>query len=96
MLDALIGLGTGIVAGGVFFGGLRWTVSRLTHTRRPVLLTSTSFLVRSGFVVFTLLLIADGGLVRILAGLVGMLAVRTALVANSRRSLDSAEASSWT
>jgi F1F0 ATPase subunit 2 len=96
ILDALIGTGAGMAAGLVFFGGLSWTLSRLVGSRRPLPLAAASFLLRSAFVVAVFLLMADGGLSRILGGLVGMLAVRTILVSAARRRLDPAEESSWT
>lgn len=94
--DVLIGLGLGIVTGVVFFGGLQWTLSSLPRVRRPVLLASASFLVRSAFVVILFLVVSDGSLPRILSAMLAMLAVRTAMVAVARRSLDPAKETSWT
>lgn len=94
--DIAIGFCAGLVAGAVFFGGLRWTLSRLPTTRRPLLLTVASFLVRTAVVAGVLVAVSDGVLARILAGLVGILAVRTAMVALVRRDLEAAEESSWT
>lgn len=94
--DVLIGLGLGIVTGVVFFGGLHWTLSSLPRVRRPVLLASASFLVRSAFVVILFLVVSDGSLPRILSAMLAMLAVRTAMVAVARRSPDPAKETSWT
>lgn len=96
MLDVLIGLLLGVAAGVVFFGGLRWTVSRLPTARRPLLLTSASFLVRTAAVVVLLVTLGDGQWLRILSGLGGILAARTAMVAVVRRRLAGAEETSWT
>lgn len=96
MSDALIGLGVGITAGVGFFGGLRWTLSRLAEVRRPLLLAAASFVARSSFVVLLFLVITDGGLLRIVGGMAGLLALRTAMVAVVRRRVDPAEESSWT
>lgn len=96
MGDLLVGLGAGALAGAAFFGGLRWTVARLTVVRRPVLLAATSFLLRSALLVSVFLVMVDGALLRALAGLGGLLAVRTALVTAARRGVDPAEESSWT
>lgn len=94
--DVLIGLGLGIVTGVVFFGGLQWTLASLPGVRRPVLLASASFLVRSAFVVILVVLVSDGSLARILSAMLAMLAVRTAMVAFARRSLDPEKETSWT
>lgn len=94
--DVLIGLGLGIVTGVVFFGGLQWTMASLPRVRRPVLLASASFLARSAFVVILFLVVSDGSLPRILSAMLAMLAVRTAMVAVARRSLDPAKETSWT
>ncbi len=96
MLDVLIGLILGAVAGAVFFGGLRWTVSRLPTAGRPLLLTSASFLVRTAVVVALLVTVGDGRLLRLLGGLGGILAARTVMVAVVRRRLAEVEESSWT
>lgn len=93
--DIGIGLAAGSVAGLVFFGGLSWTLSRLGTTRHPLLLTVASFVVRSAIVAGLLVIVSDGVLARILAGLAGIIAVRTAMVARVRRDLDASEGSSW-
>jgi F1F0 ATPase subunit 2 len=93
--DIGIGLVTGLVAGVIFFGGLRWTLARLATTRHPLLLTVASFVVRGAVVAGLLVVVSQGVLARVLAGLVGILAARTAMVALVRRELE-AEESSWT
>ncbi|MEX1279779.1 MAG: ATP synthase subunit I [Acidimicrobiia bacterium] len=93
--DLLIGLGAGILAGIVFFGGLRWTVERLPLVRRPGLLISASFLIRTVVLAGVLVLASQGDLVRVVAGLVGVIAARTAIVALVRRG-DREETTRWT
>lgn len=93
--DIGIGLAAGLVAGAVFFAGLHWTVSRLATARRPLLLTVASFMVRGAVVAGLLVAVSDGVLARVLAGLAGILAVRTVMVALVRRHLE-VEESSWT
>ncbi|MEX1286802.1 MAG: ATP synthase subunit I [Acidimicrobiia bacterium] len=93
--DLLIGLGAGILAGIVFFGGLRWTVERLPLVRRPGLLISASFLIRTVVLAGVLVLASQGDLVRVVAGLVGVIAARTAIVALARRG-DREETTRWT
>lgn len=96
IVDMLTGVGAGTVVGVVFFGGLRWTVSRLVEARSPALLAAVSFLLRSAVVVVVFLLMVDGRLWRALGGLGGLLAVRTVMVSAVRRGLDPAGESSWT
>ena len=85
-----------IVAGLVFFGGLRWTLSRVETARRPVVLVISSLLIRMAVVAGALVVFSDGRLARVLAGLGGLLAVRTVLVSATRRELATMEATSWT
>jgi F1F0 ATPase subunit 2 len=94
--DVMVGVIVGAVAGLVFFGGLRWTVSRLETARRPVVLVTSSLLIRVAVVAGALVLFSDGRLARVLAGLGGLLVVRTVMVAATRRELATMEATSWT
>lgn len=94
--DVLIGLGTGVLAGLVFFGGLRWTVSRLAENRSPAVWAMGSFMVRSAIVVALFLLMLDGSFVRGLAGMAGLLLARTVVVAAVRQGRGPTRESSWT
>ncbi len=94
--DLLIGLGTGALAGVVFFGGLRWTVSRLVDNRSPVIWAAGSFLIRSAIVVTLFLLMMDGRFARAVAGLIGLILARTAIVAAVRQGRRPHRESSWT
>lgn len=93
--DLALGLMVGVVAGGLFFGGLRWTLSRMATAKRVLLLMVSSFLLRSAAVVGLLVVVVDGRLPRVLGALVGILAVRTMLVARARNALDVPGESSW-
>ncbi len=95
MLDLAIGLAAGIVGGVGFFGGLWWTVRRLPDARRPVLLATASFLLRGLLLASLLVLVAGGEPVRVVAGLVGVLAVRTVMVRRTRAA-STEEGSTWT
>lgn len=95
MVDLAVGLPAGLVAGVLFFGGLRWTVTKLTSVRHPALLAAGSFLLRTGVVVAILLVSTDGRLLRVLAALGGFLVARTVLVGRVRRHLQT-EGTSWT
>ncbi len=96
IFDVAIGLVVGLCCGVVFFGGLRWTVSRLDTARRPAFLMISSLLVRMAAVAGGIELAADGSLARVLAALGGLLLVRTAMVAVTRREVDAMEVASWT
>jgi F1F0 ATPase subunit 2 len=94
--DVMVGAIVGAVAGLVFFGGLRWTVSRLETARRPVVLVTSSLLIRVAVVAGALVVFSDGRLARVLAGLGGLLVARTVMVSATRRELATMEATSWT
>ena len=96
ILDSAIGLLTGLCSGAVFFGGLRWTVSRLEAAPRPALLMISSLLARTAFVTGVIVLVTDGSLVRVVTALCGLLLVRTAMVAATRREIAAMEVASWT
>ncbi len=91
-IGALVGLGCGVV----FFGGLRWTVSKLESVRRPATLMISSLLVRTAAVTGAIVLVSEGSLARVLAALGGLLIVRTAMVAIVRREVSAMEVASWT
>ncbi|MCB0129390.1 MAG: ATP synthase subunit I [Caldilineaceae bacterium] len=75
----LIGFGGGLVLGWGYFGGLWWTVRRLTSARRPALLFAGSFVIRTGLVIGGLFMLANGGWISMAAALVGLLAMRVVL-----------------
>lgn len=92
--DLVIGIGAGAAVGLVFFGGLRWTIDRLATSRRPRLLVVGSLVVRTVLLVAVLIALADGGFVRVVAALGGVLVARTAVVAAANRS--DVEEAPWT
>jgi F1F0 ATPase subunit 2 len=94
--DVTVGAIVGVVAGFVFFGGLRWTLSRLETARRPAVLVISSLMIRMAVVAGALVVFSDGRLARVLAGLGGLLVVRSILVSATRRELATMEATSWT
>ncbi len=94
--DIAVGALVGLVAGLVFFGGLRWTVSRLDTARRPAVLVVSSLLVRVAVVAGAFVVFSGGSLTRVLAGLGGLLVVRTLMVSAARRELAAMEVASWT
>lgn len=94
MADAALGLLAGLAAGLVFFGGLHFTLSRLSTVKHPMLLVVVSFFARSAVLVGTLVAVADGHAVRVVVALIGILTARTILV--SRAKLEAREESTWT
>jgi len=85
--DLLIGVGAGALAGILFFGGLRWTLGRVVDAPRPEVLAVVSFFVRIVAIAAIFIVMADGRMSRMVAGLVGLLIVRTAMVWSTRREL---------
>lgn len=96
IIDLAVGVLAGLGCGVVFFGGLRWTVSKLDSVRRPAALMISSLLARTAVVTVAIVLTSDSSLVRVVAALGGMLIVRTAMVAVVRREVSAMEVTSWT
>ncbi len=69
----------GFLLGILFFGGLWWTVQKITAGGRPVPFLISSFLVRSGLLLAGFYLLLSAGWQYLLAGLVGFLAARVTL-----------------
>ncbi|MFP4082143.1 MAG: ATP synthase subunit I [Candidatus Aminicenantes bacterium] len=76
----ILSLAAGAGVGIFFFGGLWWTVRRLPRSSRPVVLTVSSFLVRTGVSVAVFYLLVRGGhWERLLVCLAGFLLIRLVL-----------------
>lgn len=79
MLELLLACAAGGVLGGIFFGGLWWTLRKVVSSRRPALWMFGSLLLRTGVVLlgFYFLLGGHGGdWMRLLAGLIGFIIAR--------------------
>lgn len=77
MIFFLAGAGIGIF----YFGGLWWTLRKLSRSRRPHLLTLSSFLVRSGFCLAGLFWIArEGRWEYMVSSLLGIIGARWVLI----------------
>jgi F1F0 ATPase subunit 2 len=64
-----------------FFGGLWLTVRKVPRSRRPLVGMAVSFFIRGVLLGFCFYALArHGGWIAVLAGLVGVLGVRTALM----------------
>jgi F1F0 ATPase subunit 2 len=75
VLLVLAGFGLGML----FYGGLWMTVRAIPKSRHPIVLTVTSFWVRTGVVIAGLLLAMDSLWQRALACLVGFILARIVL-----------------
>jgi len=69
-------LGTGVVLGVFFFGGLWWTVRKGAVCRRPALLFLSSFVLRMSIALAGLYFVAGGHWERLLASLLGFVIAR--------------------
>lgn len=79
ILIYLLAGGAGAALGAFFFGGLWWTVQKITTSKRPALWTLGSFVVRMVVTVGGFFLVADGQWQRIVACLVGFLVARAVI-----------------
>lgn len=74
----------GIALGGIFFGGLLWTVRKLVLSPRPALLVSASLVLRMCTTVAGFYFVANGDWRRLLACLAGFAVARLAVTWLSR------------
>ena len=81
VIGALAAVVVGLAAGAAYFGGLWWTLSRLSRWRRPGWVLAASFAVRGALLLAVFALVARQGLVPLLLALVGFIAARLALAA---------------
>jgi F1F0 ATPase subunit 2 len=81
VLPLLVGMGLGLG----YFGGLWWTVQRLTTARHPALLSLSSTVVRTIGMLAGFYWIMDGQWERLLACTGGFFAARTLLVGRASR-----------
>jgi F1F0 ATPase subunit 2 len=81
---AFLSIGVGLVLGLVYFGGLWFTVQKISSSRLPALLTMASFLVRSAAVLLVFYFVMDGYIERLAALMIGFLVSRQILVARLR------------
>jgi len=70
----------GLVAGGIFFGGLWWTTRRLLVSKHPGLLLLVSFLGRTSLVLALFFLVGRDHLDRLLVCLAGFILIRFVLL----------------
>jgi F1F0 ATPase subunit 2 len=81
---AFLSIGVGLALGLFYFGGLWFTVQKISSSRHPALLTMASFLVRSAAVLLVFFFVMDGHIERLAALMIGFLVSRQILVARLR------------
>lgn len=75
-LSLVPALVTGVLLGALFFGGLWWTVRRMSSSKRPALLIFGSLLLRTSVALGGFYLIARGHWERLLVCLLGFVLAR--------------------
>jgi F1F0 ATPase subunit 2 len=76
ILALMLSVFTGLILGAVFFGGLWWTVSHITASKRPALLVVTSFCFRATLAVIGLYAVGHADLKRLGASLLAFFSIR--------------------
>ena len=76
MLKAIVGSAAGLLMGGLYFGGLWFTVNRVAGARNPQLLLGISFLGRSALLLAAFYLLLLPGWEAAAGGMFGFLAAR--------------------
>jgi len=75
-LSMILALVTGGLLGGLFFGGLWWTVHKLASSKRPALWILGSMLLRTSLTLAGFYLVARGHWERLVACLTGFIVAR--------------------
>ena len=75
-LNLFLALLAGILLGGIFFGGLWWTVGKLVSSKQPALWILASMLLRTSIALAGFYLVAGGHWERLLMCLIGFVAAR--------------------
>jgi len=78
----------GLVLGGVFFGGLWWTVRRGVVSKQPAMLFMGSFLLRMGITVSGFLLVGRGDWKRLVLCLIGFVMARLMVIWLTRQTME--------
>lgn len=69
----------GIILGAFFFGGLWWTVQKITDGNNPYLISITSFIIRTAIILGAFYLLVRADWSYLLAAFIGFLIARTYL-----------------
>ena len=92
-LSLLLALATGVLLGGMFFGGLWWTVQKGVFSKRPALWFFGSMLLRTSIAVAGFYFIARGHWEGLLACLLGFVIARYIVMRLTRTATLTQEAS---
>jgi len=76
----ILALAAGIGIGAFYFGGLLWTIQKLSEWRRPGLWVTASYFIRTAIAVFAFYLIMGGHWQRLMMSLLGFVVIRVVLV----------------
>jgi len=82
----------GLLLGGIFFGGLWWTVRRGVVSKRPAILFMSSFMLRMSIAVSGFLLVGRGDWKRLMLCLVGFVMARLIVIWLTRQPLEASHA----
>jgi F1F0 ATPase subunit 2 len=80
ILNLILSLAAGIFLGGVFFGGLWWTVQKAVSASQPALWFLGSFLLRTGFVLGGVYLVFDSRFQQLIACFFGFILARFMMI----------------
>jgi F1F0 ATPase subunit 2 len=80
----VLALVAGVAIGIFYFGGLWWTVQRLTTARQAALLATASFLGRTFVSTFAFFMVMGGSWQRLVVSVLGFVTVRSLLVRHWR------------
>jgi F1F0 ATPase subunit 2 len=89
----LLAFVAGFAAGGVFYGGLKWTVNRLAVSPHAGLLLVGSFALRAAVVLVVLAVVGYGNWQRMLSAALGLIVARYALMPLLNREVKEGDAS---
>jgi len=75
----LLSLLAGCLLGAFFFGGLWWTVQKITESSRPYLISVISYIIRIAVVLVCFYLLLQSGWQNLFAAMIGFIITRTVL-----------------
>lgn len=93
LLHLITALAAGILLGGLFFGGLWWTVRRALVSKTPAIWFLTSMFLRTAIVLAGLYFVARGSWQRMAVCLLGFIIIRSIIVRQVGARKDLAHAS---
>jgi F1F0 ATPase subunit 2 len=90
----MLALVAGVLLGGMFFGGLWWTVQKRLSSKQPALWFLGSMLLRTGIALGGFYFIADGHWERLLVCLLGFVIARLIVIRLTRTATSAAQETS--